>query len=117
MTEQEFIDAVAKLEQADTDIAALTVEHGKAIAAARVHNNKRKEIEAQRGQIEAEVAPLRLAVDQYRLEKKARDAAVAKVQAEENARKAAEAKAAEKSELEKLKEENAKLQEQLAAKG
>jgi hypothetical protein len=117
LSEQEYTAAVAALTEGQTEIDALEQQVRDHISKAREHNHARAVASNKKTELQHKLEPLRQAVNQHNQEVAAAQNAKRKAEAEENARKAAEKQAAEKSEIEKLREENAKLQEQLAAKG
>lgn len=116
MTPEQAQAAQAQLTQVDTELAALDQTINDCIVQARDFNNKTRDARNKRTSLDAQAAPLRIAVAEYVRGVKQTQAAQAKAEADARSKAEAETKAKQASETDRLKAENEELKAKLAAK-
>lgn len=79
MTPEQHAEAVAHLEQLDTEIAVLNERIREEIEAARKHNHQRQAAALRRTELAGQALALRQAVAQYELAERAKQAQAAQV--------------------------------------
>lgn len=116
MTEAEFAQAQATLQERDNQMAALAQQERDCTEQVRLFANGRRQAAAERTRIELETKPLRDDVAEYVQAQRAAEKARQQAEAEKQ-RQAEAAKPKEKTEVEKLRDEIAELKELVKAKG